>query len=350
MRKTKLLIIGSGPAGYTAGIYAGRAMLSPILVSGMEKGGQLTITTDVENYPGFAEGIQGPRLMEQMAKQCENSGCELLFDQIESISLLEKPFRAEGVLGTRIEAEAVIVCSGSKAKWLGLPSEKEFTGYGISSCATCDGNFFKDGDVCVVGGGNTAAEEAIYLSGICRKVTLIHRRDSLRAEKILQNKVFSTDNIDVVWNHVVEEFVGEKPPPKKKITGVVLRDVRSGAIRQLPVSGAFVAIGHVPATELFRDQLETDSLGYLGACSRKKCDERSRGFCGRGRLRRRLPSGDHGRRNGLHGRFGRRQVLGRHRLIPASVSLVKTRIRFESGSLCRFCFFCFIASFGFLCF
>lgn len=257
----KVLIIGSGPAGYTAAIYAARANLEPILVQGLQPGGQLTITTDVENYPGFADVIQGPWLMEQMQKQAEHVGTRLFHDIVTEVDLSRRPFVAKGDSGDVYVGETLIIATGAQARWLGLPSEDAFRGFGVSACATCDGFFFRGREVAIVGGGNTAVEEAIYLTNHASKVTLIHRRDSLRAEKIMQDRLFRNPKIEVIWNHVVDEILGEQNPPR--VTGVRIRDVRSGDTRVLPVDGLFVAIGHSPASELFRGQLETDAEGYI---------------------------------------------------------------------------------------
>jgi thioredoxin reductase (NADPH) len=258
---SKVLIIGAGPAGYTAAIYAARANLSPILVQGLQPGGQLTITTDVENYPGFADVIQGPWLMEQMSKQAEHVGTRLVHDIIVEIDLSKRPFVARGDSGDTYIGETVIICTGAQARWLGLPSEEAYRGFGVSACATCDGFFFRGKEVVIVGGGNTAVEEAIYLTNHATKVTLVHRRDSLRAEKILQDRLFRNPKIQVVWDSVVEEVVGEQNPPR--VTGVRIRDVTTGALTTLPCEGLFVAIGHTPVTELFKGQLDMDGEGYL---------------------------------------------------------------------------------------
>ncbi|HRY24726.1 MAG TPA: thioredoxin-disulfide reductase [Geminicoccaceae bacterium] len=260
-RHTRLLIIGSGPAGYTAAIYAARANLQPILVQGLQPGGQLSITTDVENYPGFAEAIQGPWLMEQMAAQATNCGAELVFDIITEVNLDGPPFRAKGDSGDVIVADSLIIATGAVARWLGLPSEQHFQGHGVSACATCDGFFFRGKKVAVVGGGNTAAEEALYLAQMCEKVTLVHRRDALRAEKILQDRVFAHPKIEILWDHVVEEVLGSATP--KSVTGLRVRHVATGATAELAVEGVFIAIGHDPATELFKGRLEMDGEGYL---------------------------------------------------------------------------------------
>jgi thioredoxin reductase (NADPH) len=260
-RQTKVLIIGSGPAGYTAAIYAARANLAPILVQGLELGGQLSITTDVENYPGFAEMIQGPWLMEQMSAQATNSGAELVFDSIAAVDLSRRPFACTSDGGDVYLAETLILATGAKARWLGLESEKRFAGHGVSACATCDGFFFRGRRVAVVGGGNTAVEEALYLSQMASAVTLIHRRDELRAEKVLQDRLFSNQKVHVVWNHVVDEVLGREQP--LGVEGLLLKDVRSGALSELAVEGVFIAIGHDPATSLVRGKLDMDLEGYV---------------------------------------------------------------------------------------
>lgn len=259
--KTKVLIIGSGPAGYTAAIYAARAMLDPIIVQGIQPGGQLTITTEVENYPGFAEQIQGPWLMEQMQAQAEHVGTQLIADTITDVDFSKRPYTAIGDSGDTYEGETVIVTTGAQARWLGLESEEKFQGYGVSACATCDGFFYRDKAVIVVGGGNTAAEEALFLTNFASKVTLVHRRDALRAEKILQKRVFEHPKIDVLWNHVVEEVVGTENPPG--VTGARLRDVTNNAEKLLDADGVFIAIGHDPATALFKGKLDMDGHGYI---------------------------------------------------------------------------------------
>ncbi len=259
--ETKVLIIGSGPAGYTAAIYAARANLKPILVQGIQPGGQLTITTDVENYPGFADVIQGPWLMEQMQKQAEHVGTQTIFDTILEVDLSRRPFRAVGDSGDTYVAETLIIATGAQARWLGLESEKKFQGFGVSACATCDGFFFREKEVVIVGGGNTAVEEAIYLTNHASKVTLVHRRDHLRAEKIMQDRLFRNPKIKVVWNSVVEEVVGDSDPIG--VTGVKIKNVLNGEVTTLPADGFFVAIGHSPATSLFKGKLELDSEGYL---------------------------------------------------------------------------------------
>ncbi len=259
---TKVLIIGSGPAGYTAAIYAARANLHPVMVSGLEKGGQLTITTDVENYPGFAETIQGPWLMEQMQAQAEKVGTKVIeYDLITEIDLSRRPFRAKSDAGRTFSAETVIIATGAQARWLGLESEQKFQGAGVSACATCDGFFFRDQEVAVIGGGNTAVEESLYLSNIASKVWLVHRRDELRAEKILQDRLFRNAKIEPIWDTVVEEITGEEMPPA--VTGLRLKNVKTGDTRGLPVDGVFIAIGHSPASAIFKGQVEMDKGGYI---------------------------------------------------------------------------------------
>jgi thioredoxin reductase (NADPH) len=260
-RHTRVLIIGSGPAGYTAAVYAARANLSPILVQGLQPGGQLSITTDVENYPGFAEAIQGPWLMEQMAAQAENCGAEIVFDIITEVNLEGQPFRAKADSGDVFTADALIIATGAVARWLGLGSEKTFMGHGVSACATCDGFFFRGKAVAVVGGGNTAAEEALYLAQMCEKVTLIHRRGELRADKTLQGRVFKNPKIEILWDHVVDEVLGTEEP--KNVTGLRVRDLKTGTDSRLDVEGLFIAIGHDPATSLFLGKLEIDRDGYI---------------------------------------------------------------------------------------
>jgi thioredoxin reductase (NADPH) len=258
---SKVLIIGAGPAGYTAAIYAARANLQPMLVQGLQPGGQLMITTDVENYPGFADVIQGPWLMEQMAKQAEHVGTRLVFDLIVSVDLSMRPFRCVGDSGDLYTADSIVISTGAQARWLGLPSEERYRGGGVSACATCDGFFFRGKKVVVVGGGNTAVEEALYLTNHATKVTLIHRRNALRAEKILQDRLFRNPKIEVVWDSVVAEILGAGDPPG--VTGVRIADVHNGAERVLDCDGVFIAIGHTPVTELFKGQLELDHEGYL---------------------------------------------------------------------------------------
>lgn len=258
---SKTLIIGAGPAGYTAAIYAARANLDPLLVTGLQPGGQLTITTDVENYPGFAEVIQGPWLMEQMQQQAEHVGTRVIVDLIDSIELGQRPFIATGDSGDVYIGETMIIATGAQARWLGLPSEEVFRGFGVSACATCDGFFFRGKDVVVVGGGNTAVEEALYLTNHARRVTLVHRRNALRAEKILQARLFRNPKIDIIWDAVVAEILGEREPPR--VTGVRLRNVPTGRLFDLACDGVFVAIGHTPVTGLVTGQVELDAEGYI---------------------------------------------------------------------------------------
>jgi thioredoxin reductase (NADPH) len=258
---TPILIIGSGSAGCTAAIYAARANLKPIMVRGMQPGGQLTITTEVENYPGFEHAVQGPWLMEQMEKQAAHVGTNIIHDHIVSVDFSKRPFTAKGESGDDYVAETVVIATGASARWLGLESEKKFQNFGVSACATCDGFFFKKKDVVVLGGGNSAVEEALFLSKICNSVTLIHRRDTLRAEKIGQDRLFKTENVKVIWDSVVEEFVGDDNPPS--LTGVRIKNVKTGAETIVPCHGAFVAIGHNPNTWLFEGQLAMDADKYL---------------------------------------------------------------------------------------
>jgi thioredoxin reductase (NADPH) len=260
-RTVRVAIIGSGPAGWTAAIYAARAMLEPVIIAGLQPGGQLTITTDVENYPGFAEVIQGPWLMEQMKAQAEHVGTEVLHDIVVKADLSRRPFHLTLDSGAEMLAETVIISTGAQAKWLGLESEQKFQGFGVSACATCDGFFYRGKTVAVVGGGNTAVEEALFLTNFAEKVILIHRRDELRAEKILQERLFSHPKIETVWNHAIDEVIGETSP--LGVTGVRLKNVNTGETRTLDVHGVFIAIGHAPASQLFKGQLEMDSSGYL---------------------------------------------------------------------------------------
>lgn len=259
MTHSKVLIIGSGPAGYTAAIYAARANLSPILVTGHEPGGQLMITTDVENYPGFADVIQGPWLMEQMRAQATHVGTQLITDYIVDIDFSKRPFTAKGDSGTIYTGDTVIIATGAKARWLGLESETQFRGKGVSACATCDGFFFKNKDVAIVGGGNTAVEEALFLTNFCKSVTLIHRRDSLRAEKIMQKRLFDNPKVSVIWDTVIEEVLGNE----MGMTGLKLRNIKTNTTSEIEKHGLFVAIGHVPATELFKGKLDMDENNYL---------------------------------------------------------------------------------------
>ena len=259
--RSKLLIVGSGPAGYTAAVYAARAALDPLLITGLEVGGQMSITTDVENYPGFADVIQGPWLMEQMHAQAENVGTRMINDIITEVDLSARPFRCTGDSGDVYVGNAMILSTGAQARWLGLESEARFQGYGVSACATCDGFFFRDKEVAVVGGGNTAVEEALYLTNHATKVTLIHRRDALRAEKILQSRLLAHDKIEVIWDSVVDEVLGEANPPT--VTGLKVRNVKTDAVTERAIDGLFVAIGHDPATQLFRGKLDMDDEGYV---------------------------------------------------------------------------------------
>ena len=260
-KHTKVLIIGSGPAGYTAAVYAARAMLNPILVYGIEPGGQMTTTTDVENYPGFADVVQGPWLMEQMKEQAKAVGTEMIEDHIASVNLKSKPFEATGDSGQKYTADSIIISTGAQARWLNLKSEQELRGFGVSACATCDGFFFKDKTVAVVGGGNAAVEEAIFLTKFSSKVKLIHRRDALRAEKMLQSKLMANKKIEIIWDSIVEEVIGDKDP--KNVTGLKIKNVKTNKVEELKIDGLFIAIGHDPATKLFKDQLEMDKEGYL---------------------------------------------------------------------------------------
>lgn len=257
--KTKVLIIGSGPAGYTAAIYASRANLEPVLVAGMQPGGQMTITTDVENYPGFADVIQGPWLMEQMKLQAEHVGTNMVNDIITDVDFSKYPYIATGDSKKSYIAETIIIATGAKARWLGLDSEQNYMGKGVSACATCDGFFFKNKEVAVVGGGNTAVEEALFLTNFCSKVTLIHRRDSLRAEKILQERLFDNEKIEIIWDHIVEEVLGDDIG----VNAVKIRNTKNNNDSEIKVEGLFIAIGHSPATELFANKLNMDENGYL---------------------------------------------------------------------------------------
>ncbi|WP_349435085.1 thioredoxin-disulfide reductase [Pararhizobium sp. A13] len=264
-RHTKVLIIGSGPAGYTAAIYSARAMLNPVLIAGMEQGGQLMITTDVENYPGYADPVQGPWMMEQMLKQAQHVGAEIVNDLVTSVDVSVRPFKLATDSGTDWTADVLIIATGAKAKWLGIESEATFQGFGVSACATCDGFFYRNKDVIVVGGGNSAVEEALYLANLAKTVTIIHRRDSFRSEKILQERLFAKENIKVIWDHEVVEYLGSpaKPPMPASVNGVKLRNTRTGETSEMPIDGVFVAIGHAPAVELFKDKLRLKPNGYL---------------------------------------------------------------------------------------
>jgi thioredoxin reductase (NADPH) len=259
--KTKVLVIGSGPAGYSAAVYAARASLDPVLVAGFVPGGQLTMTTDVENYPGFAEAVQGPWLMEQMRAQAAHVGTKIIEDEIVSVNLSARPFKAKGTDGTEYEAQTLVIATGAQAKWLGLESEQFYQGFGVSGCATCDGFFFRGKEVMVVGGGNTAVEEALYLTNHASKVTILHRRDSLRAEKILQQRLFAHPNVSVIWDSVVEEVLGQQKP--KSVTGAKIRNLKTNEVREVKTDGVFIAIGHTPNTSLFAEMIELDAEGYI---------------------------------------------------------------------------------------
>jgi thioredoxin reductase (NADPH) len=260
-KHSRVIILGSGPAGYTAAIYAARAMLKPVMIQGNQPGGQLTITTDVENYPGFADVIQGPWLMEQMKAQAEHVGTEIVMDYIVKVDLGVRPFRLEGDSGDRYTCDVLIIATGAQARWLGIPSEETFKGYGVSACATCDGFFYKGKEVVVVGGGNTAVEEAIFLTNFAKKVVVVHRRDHFRAEKILQDRLFKNPKIEVIWDHALDEIVGSGEP--RAVEAVRLKNVKTGKVTERRVDGVFIAIGHAPATELFKGQLEMKPSGYL---------------------------------------------------------------------------------------
>lgn len=260
-KHAKVLIIGSGAAGYTAAIYAARANLKPVLVRGMQPGGQLTITTDVENYPGFADVIQGPWLMEQMEKQAEHVGTDIISDHIKQVDFSNRPFKCEGESGDVYTADTVVIATGAQAKWLGLPSETKFQGFGVSGCATCDGFFYRNKEVAVVGGGNTALEEALYLTNFASNVTIIHRRDEFRGEKILQERVLKHPKIKVIWDHVLDEALGTEEP--LGVTGARLKHAKTGETQEIDVDGIFIAIGHKPNTDLFKGQLKMDGEGYL---------------------------------------------------------------------------------------
>jgi len=260
-KHARVIILGSGPAGYTAAIYAARAMLKPLIIQGNQPGGQLTITTDVENYPGYADVIQGPWLMEQMKAQAEHVGTEIVMDYIVKVDLSRRPFRLEGDSGDHYTCDALIIATGAQARWLGIPSEQTFKGYGVSACATCDGFFYKGREVVVVGGGNTAVEEAIFLTNFAKKVVVIHRRDHFRAEKILQDRLAKNDKIEVIWDSAIEEIVGASEP--RAVEAVKIRNVKTGKVTTRKVDGVFVAIGHAPSTELFKGQLEVKPSGYL---------------------------------------------------------------------------------------
>ncbi len=256
-----VLILGSGPAGYTAAIYAARAMLEPVVIQGIQPGGQLTITSEVENYPGFAEMIQGPWLMEQMQGQAEHVGTKIISDHITDVDVSARPFKLTGDSGNTFTCDVLIICTGAQARWLGLPSEEEYKGHGVSACATCDGFFYRGKEVLVIGGGNTAVEEALFLTNFASKVTIVHRRDSFRAEKILQNRLFKNPKIEVVWDSVLEEVVGDDSP--KIVTGARIKNVKTDAVSDVKADGVFIAIGHAPSTELFTGKLEMKRGKYL---------------------------------------------------------------------------------------
>lgn len=259
--KTKVLIIGSGPAGYSAAIYTARACLEPILVQGIQPGGQLTITTDVENYPGYAEVVQGPWMMEQMQKQAENVGTNMKFDTILEVDFSKRPFVCKADSGDVYIADSIIIATGAQAQWLGLESEEKYKGFGVSGCATCDGFFFKNKKVMVVGGGNTAVEDAMYLSALAKEVVLIHRRSDLRAEKLLQERLFKTENISIIWDTILEEVLGEDNP--LNVIGAKVKNVKTGKIEQIDLDGVFIAIGHKPNTNIFKNKVELDNEGYI---------------------------------------------------------------------------------------
>jgi thioredoxin reductase (NADPH) len=260
-RHDRVVIIGSGPAGYTAAIYAARAMLRPVLIEGIQPGGQLTTTTEVENYPGFADVIQGPWLMEQMRAQALHVGAEIIQDYISSVDFSRRPFILNGDTGTVYHADAVIICTGAQARWLGIPSEQSYRGHGVSACATCDGFFYRGKDVLVIGGGNTAVEEALFLTNFAKSVTIVHRRGSFRAEKILQNRLFANPKVKVIWNATLDEVIGTGAP--KSVTGARLRDSVTGGIAEVKTDGVFIAIGHEPATALFKNQVGMTPSGYI---------------------------------------------------------------------------------------
>lgn len=260
-RHAKVLILGSGPAGYTAAIYAARAMLKPLMIQGIQPGGQLTITTEVENYPGFAEAIQGPWLMEQMEAQARHVGTEIVMDHITKVDLKSRPYRLEADSGDHYTCDVLIICTGAQARWLGIPSEETFKGHGVSACATCDGFFYRGKEVIVVGGGNSAVEEAIFLTNFATKVTVVHRRNEFRAERIMQDRLFKNPKIEVIWDSAIDEILGEANP--KSVTGVRLKNVKTGATSERKADGVFIAIGHAPATEMFKGQLELKDSGYI---------------------------------------------------------------------------------------
>ena len=260
-KHSKLMILGSGPAGYTAAVYAARAMLKPVLIHGIQPGGQMTITTDVENYPGYAKVIQGPWLMDQMKEQAKSVGTELIEDHIKNVDLSKTPFKAVGDSGKVYTSDSLIISTGAQARWLNLKSEEEYKGFGVSACATCDGFFFKEKEVAVVGGGNSAVEEALFLTKFASKVKLIHRKNKLRAEKMLQKKLMDNKKIEIIWDSVIEDVIGQKDP--KNVTGIKIKNIKSNSVSELKINGLFIAIGHDPATSLFRGQLDMDKDGYI---------------------------------------------------------------------------------------
>jgi len=260
-KHSKLMILGSGPAGYTAAVYAARAMLKPVLIHGIQPGGQMTITTDVENYPGYAKVIQGPWLMDQMKEQAKSVGTELIEDHIKNVDLSKTPFKAVGDSGKVYTSDSLIISTGAQARWLNLKSEEEYKGFGVSACATCDGFFFKEKEVAVVGGGNSAVEEALFLTKFASKVKLIHRRNKLRAEKMLQKKLMDNKKIEIIWDSVIEDIIGQKNP--KNVTGIKIKNIKSNSVSELKIDGLFIAIGHDPATSLFKGQLDMDKDGYI---------------------------------------------------------------------------------------
>ena len=260
-KHSKLMILGSGPAGYTAAVYAARAMLKPVLIHGIQPGGQMTITTDVENYPGYAKVIQGPWLMDQMKEQAKSVGTELIEDHIKNVDLSKTPFKAVGDSGKVYTSDSLIISTGAQARWLNLKSEEEYKGFGVSACATCDGFFFKEKEVAVVGGGNSAVEEALFLTKFASKVKLIHRRNKLRAEKMLQKKLMDNKKIEIIWDSVIEDVIGQKNP--KNVTGIKIKNIKSNSVSEFKIDGLFIAIGHDPATSLFKGQLDMDKDGYI---------------------------------------------------------------------------------------
>jgi thioredoxin reductase (NADPH) len=304
----KVIIIGSGPAGYTAAIYAARAMLQPLLIQGLQAGGQLTITTDVENYPGFAEAIQGPWLMQQMQQQAEHVGTRVVTDLVAKADLSRRPFRLEGDDGDVYLADALIIATGAQARWLDLPAEQKFKGYGVSACATCDGFFYRGKEVIVVGGGNSAIEEALFLTNFATRVTIVHRRQSFRAEKVLQQRLFRNPKVDVLWDTALDDVIGTDDPIR--VIGVRLRNTKTGITTERHVDGVFIAIGHTPASDLFAGQLEMKQGGLHQDRAKFDRDIDFGRIRRRRRDRRRLPSGRHRCRPGMHGGAGSRALFG----------------------------------------